>query len=112
MLCSNFLSKVKPEDVDYISSVEAHRTVTASMYHIAEEKRGGFYNLRCKKNNESLSIHEHEFIKNRELISKTESVDVLKIAYRAGLMRGKKLSSSIVKQEVPIKKTPPLRIIK
>lgn len=112
MLCSNFLSKVKPEDVAYISYVESHRMVSSSMYHIEEQRRGGIYNLRCKSNNKSISIHENEFLRDRELIAKTEPLSVLQIAYRTGLMRGKKLSSCIVKQEVPVKKTPPLRIIK
>ncbi|WP_440862646.1 hypothetical protein [Symbiopectobacterium purcellii] len=112
MLRSNFLSKVKPDDISYISYIEAHKVMTSSVYHISEEKRGGFYNLKSEIKNEPISIHEHDFIKNRELISKTDPFDILQIAYKAGVMRGKNLSSSIVKQEAHAKKTPPLRIVK
>lgn len=112
MLCSNFLSKLNPADISYISCVEAHKTMMCSNYQISEVKRGGEYILKNQINNDIIRVLDHDFIRNRELISRTEPFDILQIAYNAGLMRGKKLASSTVRQEVNEKRTPPLRIVR
>ncbi|WP_269936317.1 hypothetical protein [Serratia liquefaciens] len=91
----DFLRHVNPKDIAYIAETESKIKTKSTKLSITEEKRNCIWTL----NNgiDSISISGKEFIKNRELVDKTESLDATKIAFYAGIKEGREISASLKK---------------
>lgn len=87
----NFIRGLNPKDIAYIAQEEVRKVMENNYLRISEEKRGGIYTLSCADNN--ISITAEDFLKNYALVSRTEHHDVLRIAYFAGLQKGRVISS-------------------
>lgn len=48
-----------------------------------------------KNGADSISISGKDFLRNRELVDKTESLDATKIAFYAGVKEGREISTSL-----------------
>lgn len=95
----DFLGHVNPKDIAYIAEIEAKIKFSSLKLSIHEEKRNCMWVL--KNGLDSISISGKDFLKNRELIDKTESLDATKIAYHTGIKEGREISASLSKMKEP-----------
>lgn len=88
---SDFIRELNPKDIMYIAQVEVRRSIEGSRLRISEEKRGGVYILSCE--NMKISVTAKDFLNDYSLVSRTEYHDVVRIAYSAGVKKGRVISS-------------------
>jgi len=87
----NFIRYLNPKDMAYIASVEVRKVMEGARLRISEEKRGGVYILSCK--DMKISVTAKDFLNDYALVSRTEHHDVVRIAYSAGVKKGRLISS-------------------
>ncbi|HGM6822088.1 TPA: hypothetical protein ACKP65_000584 [Serratia marcescens] len=89
----DFLRHVNPKDIAFIAETESKIKIASAKLSIHEEKRNCMWTL--KNDVDSISISGADFLKDRDLVDKTESLDATKIAFYAGVKEGRALSASL-----------------
>lgn len=89
----DFLRHVNPKDIAFITETESKIKVASAKLSIHEEKRNCMWTL--KNDVDSISISGADFLRDRDLVDKTESLDATKIAFYAGVKEGRALSASL-----------------
>lgn len=89
----DFLRHVNPKDIAFIAETESKIKVASAKLSIYEEKRNCMWTL--KNDVDSISISGADFLRDRDLVDKTESLDATKIAFYAGVKEGRALSASL-----------------
>ncbi|MTD06315.1 hypothetical protein GKN89_06140 [Serratia sp. YC16] len=89
----DFLRHVNPKDIAFIAETESKIKIASAKLSIHEEKRNCMWTL--KNGADSISISGKDFLRNRELVDKTESLDATKIAFYAGVKEGREISASL-----------------
>ncbi|BEM88236.1 hypothetical protein SME46J_27060 [Serratia marcescens] len=89
----DFLRHVNPKDIAFIAETESKIKIASAKLSIHEEKRNCMWTL--KNGADSISISGKDFLRNRELVGKTESLDATKIAFYAGVKEGREISASL-----------------
>lgn len=97
----DFLRHVNPKDIAHIAETESKLKIESSKYTILEEKRNCTWTLKNGIN--SISISGIEFVRNRDIVDKTDSLDATKIAFYTGIKEGRELSAQSKKQSLKIK---------
>jgi len=95
----NLLRDINPKDISYIAQVEARKEIEHAYLRISEEVRGGIYILT--NGVEYLSVTGHEFLKDEALVSKMEHQDIIRIAYRTGVEKGRQISNLVTQKMTP-----------
>lgn len=103
----DFIRELNPKDILYITQAEVRRVMEYSRLRISEEKRGGVYVLSGE--DMKISVTAKDFLNDYSLVSRTEYHDVVRIAYSAGVKKGRVISScfpevvsSLHKNEKPV----------
>jgi len=89
----DFLRHVNPKDIALIAETETKIKIASAKLSIHEEKRNCMWTL--KNDVDSISISGADFLRDRDLVDKTESLDATKIAFYAGVKEGRALSASL-----------------
>lgn len=111
ILIGNFLNCVNPKDIAFIAETEAKEKLESLKINILEETRNG--ELLLGNDKEEMKIKIFDFLVNPELVERTSSLDVSRIAYSEGIRKGREISSLMSRKEKPIEKGKPvLKLIK
>lgn len=89
----DFLRHVNPKDIAFIAETESKIKIASAKLAIYEERRNCMWTL--KNGVDSISISGQDFLKNKDLVDKTESLDATKIAFYAGVKEGRAISASL-----------------
>lgn len=106
----DFLRHVNPKDISFIAEVESKMKIESAKLSISEERRSCIWTL--KNGIDSISISGKEFLKNRELVDKTDSLDATKIAFYTGVKEGREISASLKKTKKEVTKKITLTLVK
>lgn len=91
---SDFLKEVNPKDICYIIENEIKRKEVEKTYHISEESRNNKWTLT--KGEVKINVSGYDFVKDKNLIAHTGSIDAVKIAYLTGFFKGRESSAQII----------------
>jgi len=94
----NFFREINPRDLSYIAKVEARKSIGYCSLRICEEKKGGIFILNGGF--ENISVTGNEFLKDHDLVRKTEHNDIIRIAYLTGLKKGREISKEISNKSI------------
>jgi len=95
----HFIRELNPRDILYITEVETRRQMENKNLRICEEKRDGVYILSCESF--KISVTAEDFLKDYDLVSRTDCHDVIRIAYYSGVKKGRVISSYIPEKIAP-----------
>ncbi|SMG55553.1 hypothetical protein [Cedecea sp. NFIX57] len=106
----DFLRQVNPKDIALIAETECKLKLDSSKLVISEEKRNCLWTI--ENEHISISISGNEFIRNKELIDKTETLDATRIAYYTGIKKGREISTSLTNRSAKVDKKKTFTLIK
>lgn len=111
LIDGNFLRDVNPKDIAFIAETESKIKLTLCKLSIKEENRHCSWIL--ENDDSKIAITGDIFIKSREIIDKTDTLDATRIAYYTGIRKGREISASLSlrKQDNTINKST-LKLIK
>lgn len=92
----NLLCVINPKDISYIAQIEARKEIEHTYLRISEEMRGGIYIL--SNGYERLSVTGYDFLKDEALVRKMEHQDIIRIAYRTGVEKGRQISNIVTEK--------------
>lgn len=87
----DFLKHVNPKDIAFIAEKESELKKTSCKLSIKEEKRNNSWILESEDS--EISISGTDFMMNREIIDKTDTIDAARIAYHTGVKKGREISA-------------------
>lgn len=109
ILDGDFIYCVNPKDIAYIVSFEEKIKMEKDSLRVKEEGRNG--KLVLSNYHEEVKVTCDDFLVNQDLVERTNSSDVSRIAYIEGFKKGRQLSD-IMKTPSSENKKPRLTLIK
>lgn len=109
ILDGDFIYCVNPKDIAYIVSFEEKIKMEEDSLRVKEQGRNG--KLVLSNSHEEVKVTCDDFLGNQDLVERTNSSDVSRIAYTEGFKKGRQLSD-IMKTPNSENKKPRLTLIK